>query len=168
MELPAERTDAAALVQGALRGLEPPQVALLCVGNPERGDDGFGAAVAGRLRGRWPGPLFDCRTTLENDLPRAAALKPDAVLIVDAVHFGGQVGELRLLGTDELRADALSTHAASLSTAAEFLREACGARVLVLGAQPAGLAPGRPMCPAMQRAVEQAVKALEQFAAPAQ
>jgi len=139
-------------------------VALLCVGNPDRGDDGFGPALAERLAGRWPGPLFDCRTTPENDLPRAAALEPAAVLIVDAVHFGGEAGELRLLDAEGLAAGALSTHAASLSVAAKFLREACGARVLVLAAQPGSLEPGEGLSPAMARAEEEAVEALAQFA----
>jgi len=164
MEWPGERTGAEASLGRALRGVDPRQVAVLCIGNPDRGDDGFGPAVAERLRGLWPGPLFDCRTTPENDLPRAAACEPAAVLIVDAVHFGGEAGELRLLPADAMETDALSTHAASLSVTAQFLREACGARVLVLAAQPAGLALGEGLSAPMARAVGEAVEALAEFA----
>ena len=104
-----------------LREVPRERVVVLCIGNAMRGDDGFGPAVAEALGGAMPGRLFDGGPVPENDLPRIASLEPQVVLMVDAVHFGGEVGELRVVSPGELRLDDFSTHSGSLSVAADFL-----------------------------------------------
>ena len=81
------------------------------------------------------------------------------MIIVDVVAFGGAPGDLRLFGPDELRSDDVSTHAASLSVAAEYLKLSCGADVVVLAAQPARVQMGE----GLSRAVERAVHEVEQL-----
>lgn len=152
----------------ALQNVEPARVAVLCVGNPQRGDDGFGPAVAAALTAAGQARVFDCRTTPENDLPFVAGLEPEIVLFVDAVHFDAEPGSLRLLGPDELRADDFSTHAGSLATAAEFLSEACGARSLLLAGQPAGVVLGDGMSEQMESAVERATALLAEALTPSE
>lgn len=147
----------------ALGVLSPADVAVLCVGNPDRGDDGFGPAVAEGLRDRIGVPLFDGGMAPENELPRIADLNPQCVLVVDAVDFSGEPGELRLMSPGELRADDISTHAASLSVAAEFLTISCGARVLVLAAQPRSLELGDGLSTEVRDAVDETVRLLRQL-----
>ena len=122
----------------ALAGLRADRVAVLCIGNAQRGDDGFGPAVAERIRNRTAPAVFDGRDTPENELPRIARLEPETVLLVDAVEFGGAPGEVRVLSAEAMREDDVGTHAASLGVLATFLRDACGASCLVLAAQPGG------------------------------
>ena len=62
--------------------------------------------------------------------------KPDTVLIVDAVHFGGYAGEARLLPTTAVDTTALSTHVGSLSMLREYLSERTGASIHLLAIQP--------------------------------
>jgi len=112
-------------LRGELAGVPPERVAVLCVGNPQRGDDGFGPAVGRRVEGRLRASLFLGGTVPENELPRIAAAGPRVVIVVDAVHWGAPPGSLRLFGAEELRHDDVSTHGASLSVLAEFLALSC-------------------------------------------
>jgi len=150
----------------ALGSAAPKSVAVLCVGNVERGDDGYGPAVAAALARRLGSRVFDCGTTPENDLARAAALEPDAVLFVDAVHLGAEAGSLQVLRPDELRSDDLSTHAGSLEHCAEFLEQACGARSIVLAAQPESVEQGQALSAAVSAAVVRAARVLTALLGP--
>jgi hydrogenase 3 maturation protease len=145
-----------------LRGAVRERIVVLCVGNVDRGDDGFGPAVAAVLKGRTTAHVFDAGTIPENDLPRIASIEPQVVIIVDAVHFEGTPGVLRLLVPEELRHDDFSTHAGSLVVAAKFLEAACGARVLLLAAQPGSTRYGLGLSEQMQQAVSTAAAGLQE------
>lgn len=140
-----------------LAALDRP-IVVLCVGNALRGDDAFGPTVAAKLAHYER--LIEGGTAPENELPRIAKMAPRTVLIVDAVHFGGEPGELRLIAPDHLRSDDLSTHAASIETAAAFLRDACGARTAVLAAQPVSVQFGAVMSAPMRDAVRRVIPLL--------
>ncbi|MFW6189972.1 MAG: hydrogenase maturation protease [Planctomycetota bacterium] len=157
VEPPGDGLDA---LQRELRGVAPSRVALLAVGNRDRGDDGFGPAVADRLGDDLPGAVFDGGTAPENDLERVAEGNPEVVILMDAVHFGGEPGELRVCDPEELTAGGVSTHAGSLELSALFLGRACGARVLVLAAQPVAVGQGDELSEQMQRAAERVAEAL--------
>jgi len=149
-----------------LSGVSADRVVILCVGNADRGDDGFGPAVAARLRGRLCVPVFDAGTVPENDLPRIASRRPELVVIVDAVHWGGAPGELRWLDPAGLREDDVSTHCASLATVVEFLEVSCGARVRVLAAQPAQTGLGKGLSEKMRSAAETCARILQRLLGP--
>ncbi|MBU1694796.1 MAG: hydrogenase 3 maturation endopeptidase HyCI [Verrucomicrobia bacterium] len=136
-------------------------VCILGVGNRMRGDDGAGSWVAEGLAGRVSVPVFDGGMAPENYLEKIAALRPDTVLIVDAVDFGGSPGELRLFRAEDVGPGGLSTHALSLSLAAEYLRTRGPATVRLLAIQPADTGLGRPPSEAVCRAVERAVRMLK-------
>ena len=140
----------------AVAAATPSEAAVLFVGNPMRGDDAFGPrlyeAVAPRLEGR----AFNGGDAPENLLPAIARLEPRLVIVADAVTFGGEPGALAVLEPAGMRTDGFDTHTASLSIVAEFLRESCGARIVVLAAEPLSTALGAPLSPAMKEAVEKA------------
>lgn len=141
----------------AAKGIPTGRIGVLCVGNPLRGDDAFGPAVFEAVSGRIAAAaVFNGAETPENALPALARLEPRLVIVVDAVVFGGAAGELALLEPGGMRMDGFDTHTASLSVVAEFLREACGARVLVLAAQPACMDMGAELTPSVKEAVERA------------
>ena len=152
-------------LRGALLGVRAEQAVVLCIGNPARADDGYGPAVAEALAGKLAAPVFDGGMVPENDLPRIAELQPAVVIFVDAVHFGGEPGELRLLRTDELRSDAISTHSGSLSILEEFLGHACGCKVLVLAAQPKCTILGEEPSEEMQSAAKRSASLLRDLLA---
>jgi hydrogenase 3 maturation protease len=157
-----DKSQTACMLEHELRGVAAEGVAVLCVGNAMRGDDGFGPAVAQGLEGRLRAHVFDGGAVPENDLPLIARLGPQVVIIVDAVDFRGKPGELRLLDADGLAANDFSTHAASLSVAKTFLSAACGARVLLLAAQPARVHLGEELSEEMLEAAGETVRLLAQ------
>jgi len=116
------------------------KVFLLGVGNPLRGDDAFGPGLIGRIE---YAPKLDAGTTPENVIFKIKAANPPAVLILDAVDFGGKPGELRLMRASEAQNPNISTHSLSLSVFAEFFEPACP--VWLLGVQPRSIEFGAPL-----------------------
>ena len=128
------------------------------VGNPWRGDDAAGLAVARRVRERSPG--LDARE-LEGD---AAALLElwaghSRVAVVDAARTGSPAGTLHVFRADreplpvELRS---STHAFGVADAIELAR-ALGRlppRLDVYGVEGVEFGLGTPLTPAVQRAID--------------
>lgn len=89
------------------------RVLVVCIGNPDRGDDGVGAAVAGRLAGRLP-PGAEL-VTRSGDLLALVddCAGFDALVCVDAAAPAGRPGCVRRL---DLACDSLPTdHAGSSS-----------------------------------------------------
>jgi len=141
-------------LETTLRELSGGRVAAVCVGNSMRGDDGFGPAVAARAESDW---VFDAGSVPENVLPKVERLRPEVVLFVDAADFGAEPGALRLLSPEELAQGDFSTHSAPLSVATEYLRQACGAKSMLLAAQAKETELGTAMSVEMMGAVGEAV-----------
>ena len=136
------------------------KVVVLGIGNTLRGDDGFGPEVASRVSRLKPDRVFDAGTVPEDFLGPVVKLRPVLVIIADAASFGGRPGELRLLRVDQLCGNCLGTHAPSLSLIEEFLKSECGARTLVLAAQPKAMAFGNALSPQMAAAIQAAADLL--------
>jgi len=134
-----------------------PGFVLLGVGSRMRGDDGAGSVVAERLAARGVPNAFDCGGVPENYAGLVAKLQPPDVLFVDAVDFGKPPGSVELFGGQSFQAQSVSTHSAGLSPLIEFLGASCSALCWVLAIQPADLAHGADLSPAVQKAVEQIV-----------
>ncbi len=127
--------------------MEGRRVCLLAVGNPLRADDGVGPAIV-RALSKYTPPVFliDATTTPENVFSEIKAAHPDLMLIVDAVNFQGQPGDVALLTPDQFQASNLYTHRSSLSTFTIALAELAGvSEVLILAIQPARLDFGLPI-----------------------
>ena len=147
-----------ALARELASHLERP-VVLITVGSDLRGDDAFGLEVARALAsgGGVPGnEVLEGGVAPENVAERAARSLPRTVLLVDAVRFGGAPGELRLLAPEDLAGGQAGTHAPSLELLATYLRQRCGARVLLLGCEPAGTGLGGAVSPEVCEAAERA------------
>ena len=112
------------------------KVVICCVGSPSRGDDIFGPLVAKRISGRLSAEVIDAENVPENYLGKIAKFEPDVVLLIDAAHFGGQPGDLRLLDPQDLTESSFSTHSASLKLFQEYFQAECGSKVILLAVQP--------------------------------
>lgn len=137
-----------------LRGRAGGRVSLLGVGNPLRGDDGAGSALARRLRSRGVEAAHDGGAAPENYVERLASSRPDVVIVVDAARFGGRPGDVRLLTPGEIDGAALSTHDPSLKMFAGYLHERCACEVLVVGIEPSRTEMGSAMSPEVERALD--------------
>lgn len=130
------------------------KVVLLGVGNPMWGDDGAGPAVIRCLEGKVPALLVDGGEAPESYWGTIAAYRPEAVLVVDAVDWGGEPGSAAILEEVEEKGPALSTHRISLNLLLCLLRVETGADAFVLGIQPKVLAFQEGMSAEVQKTVE--------------
>ncbi len=112
------------------------------VGRVDRRDDGAGPALVRRLASV-PGLMtLDCGDRLEDFTGDIARLRPDMVVVADAVDLGAPPGSIALLEADRLQAGNGDTHRASLRTAMEYLARRTRGTVLLLAIQPAWVADG--------------------------
>jgi hydrogenase 3 maturation protease len=125
----------------ALAGVLTARSVIVGIGNPYRGDDGFGPAVIAALRGRIDAPLFDAGFAPENYAQRIAELAPDRILLLDAADLGVPAGTLRLTRPVSGPTLSLSTHTGGLELLATYWEGACRADCALLLAQPESLAP---------------------------
>jgi coenzyme F420 hydrogenase subunit delta len=156
----------------ALGEAVPRPAAVVGVGNPLTGDDGFGPAVVAGLEA---GPRlrpFDVRGVPESFLGPIVASGCPGVLFVDAADLGARPGRVALVATDRLAEIDVSTHVVSLGLMAEAIRRLAAdagqgreVRCLLLAAQPRDLRGADRLSPPVQEAVRLATEALAAFAA---
>jgi len=155
----------------ALRETVPRPTAVVGVGNPLSGDDGFGPAVVDRLPAAGPLHPFDVRGVPESFLGPIAASGCPGVLFVDAADLGADPGRLALVDAGRLAEIDVSTHVVSLSLMAEAVRRLAGegaeGREVVcalLAVQPGSFTDADRLSAAVAAAVRRAARALEAFA----
>ena len=141
-------------------------VVVIGVGSEMRGDDAFGILALRELAGS-PGAcapgieILEGGTAPENLAERAARTSPRTVVLIDAADFEGEPGELRLVDPEELGWSLSgATHAPSLELLATYLKERCGARTIMLAAQPASTEFGTEISPPLRAAASRAAEAL--------
>ena len=110
-------------------------VVLMCVGNILRGDDAFGVMLGERIEQRIATKVFVTHDLPEDYAVKAADLRPDIVLVLDAMDFGGEAGELRLVAARDVPPTPGVTHRPSLEMMARFIEVDAGADTWVLGVQ---------------------------------
>jgi hydrogenase maturation protease len=143
---------------------------LIGVGNPDRGDDGAGRAVARRLLGDEHLGLDVRECTGEATELMEAWAGYDDVVLVDACRGAGPPGSVHRIGPDEAAGVAALRHASthSLGVAAAIgLARALGTlpRRLVIYAIEASQAPeGVRLSPEVERAVDEVVGAVRRDA----
>jgi len=117
------------------------RVVLLGVGNRLRGDDAAGPELIEILKKRLPDVgkeifLFDGEEVPENYLIPMANLKPNLVIILDAVDFGSRPGTIKLFPIRQIPQGSFSTHRLSLRFLGSYLEKETQAKIFVLGIQP--------------------------------
>ena len=147
-----------------LAPLLTPTTAIVCVGNDLCGDDGVGPAVARDLAGTVPWAVFDARTAPESFLGKIIAGRPESVVLIDALDFGGPVGAVRIIPPGDVGGQGPSTHGPAPLAFLEALAIMCPCRCAVVGVQPGHVEPGTPMSPPVARAGRRLVHALRRLA----
>ena len=125
----------------ALRGELKGKIVLLGVGNRIRGDDAAGPELIEILKKKLPDIrneifLFDGGELPEDYLVPIANLKPNLVIIVDAVDFGSRPGTIKLFPIRQIPQGSFSTHRLSLRFLGSCLEKETQAKIFVLGIQP--------------------------------
>ncbi|MFW5868404.1 MAG: hydrogenase maturation protease [Armatimonadota bacterium] len=133
------------------------KVVLMGVGNVVRGDDALGVALAERIEHRVAPKVFVTHDLPEDYAVKAADLRPDLVLVLDAMDFGGEPGDMHLVAARDVPPTPGMTHRPSLEMMAKFLELDAGADTWVLGVQPdlSRLDLGLPLSDPVQEALDE-------------
>jgi hydrogenase 3 maturation protease len=134
------------------------KVVVVGVGNCLRGDDGLGPWLVARLAKSCRQSCIDAGDALERHLGRIAREKPDAVLLVDAVHLGSAPGDHALLRPAELEEVGYSTHRFPLKMQLDDLERNVGCCVYLLAVQPRSLELGKKVCGEVRRSLRRLEK----------
>jgi hydrogenase 3 maturation protease len=121
------------------------KVVIVGVGNPLKGDDGFGPYMIEQLQGRVSAVLFDCGTVPENFIGPIGRQRPDVVLVLDAADFSAPPGQLIVLGADQWRGGGFSSHSLSLKLFADILTKETAASIFLVAVQPKQVGLGQPI-----------------------
>jgi len=107
------------------------------VGNVMKGDDGAGPElVAELLRRGFELPCVDATEVPENYGGWVPKQNIEAVVFVDAVDFGGEPGECRVIPFEHLMISASNTHRMSLHYTVMYLRDEWEGDAILIGVQP--------------------------------
>jgi hydrogenase maturation protease len=156
----------------ALRDTVSHPTAVVGVGNPLTGDDGFGPAVVAALQPSERLTPFDVRGVPESFLGPIAASGCPGVLFVDAADLEAEPGRLALVDADSLAEIDVSTHVVSLALMAEAVRRLAeerdaerAVRCALLAVQPESMAEADRLSAPVAAAVRRAAEAIETFVA---
>jgi len=136
------------------------KVVILGIGNTLRNDDGVGSIIASRIKDKVPYLVYDAGPTPENYLGKIIKDKPDNIVIIDAVDFGGGPGEFRIVeGEDIKTVNLFSTHNASISLTINYLQSNLKVDIIILIIQPKNINLGDNLSPQISKTI----KELEDF-----
>jgi hydrogenase 3 maturation protease len=123
--------------------LEGRRFGVIGVGNVMKGDDGAGPeVVADLVRRGFPLPCVDATEVPENYGGWVPKQGLDSVIFVDAVDFGGEPGECRVIPLERLMVSASNTHRLSLHYTILYLRDEWEGDAILVGIQPERLTLG--------------------------
>ncbi|MBN2132763.1 MAG: hydrogenase maturation peptidase HycI [Sedimentisphaerales bacterium] len=146
----------------SLRTLAGSRTVILGIGNTLKGDDGVGPIICERLADCVSAQVIDAGTVPENHIARIARLKPDNLLVIDAMDSGADPGTIRLFDPSDIPSVALSTHTLSPRLFIDLIQREAEVTVRFLGIQPSHTQFAAPLSEAVQGAVEVLVDLLGQ------
>lgn len=130
------------------------KVIILGIGNTLRSDDGVGSILASRIKDKVPFIVWDVGTNPENYLERIIKEKPDNVVIIDTVDFGGSPGEFRVLEAEDIKTvNLFSTHNASISLSINYLQTSLKVDIIILIIQPKSIVFGDRLSPEVAKSL---------------
>ncbi len=145
---------------GRLHGVGPDRVILVGVGNRLGGDDAIGPVLIDLLRDRVP-HVIDAGNAPENVTSAIKRLSPRAVIFLDAAGLGDvPPGHARLVEAKDVEKLGAGTHNIALDAIMEYLKEATGADVFLLGVQPERIGGGERISPSLWRPLKELADAI--------
>jgi hydrogenase 3 maturation protease len=130
---------------------------VITLGSTLRADDGVGPYVCAHVTFNRPDlRLMDAGTTPESIAQTAIDWKPDKVILIDAAHFQGRAGELRVIPLEGInQATVVSTHSFPLSVTFSIVREDTGAELVVVGVQAKSLDYAEGLSPEVEKSASE-------------
>ena len=104
------------------------------VGNEFKEYDKIGIEIARKGKAIYPDKFYDCGIVPENYLEQIVKTGIKTLIIVDAVHYGGN-DEFKIILPEELSIGGISTHSVSLNLITEYLKN-YGIKTIIIGINP--------------------------------
>ncbi len=130
------------------------------IGNVIKGDDGAGCAVIEGLRGKTEMPIVDCAEVPENYGGWVERRSLDSVIYIDAIDFGGEPGEVRIVPLEKMMMSASSTHSLSLHYMILYLKNEWKGDPIMIGIQPKSLGLDEEISAEVRSGVEKLIDAI--------
>lgn len=150
-------------MESKITGMIKGNTVIVCIGNPLRGDDGFGPLLASLLTEQVSAAVLDVGEVPESYTEKVALLAPQTVLLVDAVDFGGKPGDLAVLEREQLSNGGMFSHQLPLAIFMDYLQDRTGANIFLLGVQPAATHFGSAISPQVQKTTEYLSECLQRI-----
>ena len=128
------------------------------IGNPLRGDDGFGPALVERLQGKVKAVCIDAGNSPESYAGKITKENPDTILFIDAVHLDLPPGQYQILKPEEILKSGFTTHDISPRVFIEYLKSQTKADIYMLGVQPKDITLGDGMSKSVKKTLEEIEK----------
>jgi hydrogenase 3 maturation protease len=112
------------------------KVVFVGIGNPLRGDDGFGPLFVQKLQGQVSAVCLDAGNAPETFTGKIIREKPDTIVFVDAVYLDLPPGHYAVLGKEDLLKTGFTTHDLSPHLLIQYLESQVTADIYLLGVQP--------------------------------
>jgi hydrogenase 3 maturation protease len=139
------------------------RVVIAGIGNPLRRDDYVGLKIVEDLRGKLSQKvlLLECETVPESYLLDIEEFKPTHVLLVDAAYLDLKPGGVRLVDAEEVvNFSSITTHLLPLRIFCEYVKQATGAKTVLLLVEPKSVDFGEGLSIEVQAAAERLTKVL--------
>jgi hydrogenase 3 maturation protease len=132
------------------------------IGNVIKGDDGAGCVLVEKLGEDFPMPTVDCAEVPENYGGWVERRDLEAAVYVDAIDFGGEPGEVRIVPLEKMMETATSTHHLSLHYMIRFLKEEWDGEAVMVGIQPGSMELGDGVSEAVEAGVDRLAEVLRE------
>jgi len=137
------------------------------IGNVLKGDDAAGPLVCEKLRqANVSAHVIDAGTVPENYIRTIIRKKPQNLLLIDAIDFGGESGEIRVFKPEQLSSLVISTHTLSPRIFIDMIRKSIELDVYCIGIQPAQTQLGTPVSEQVSKAIQQLCRILTEIFPP--
>lgn len=136
-----------------LKKIRGRSILVIGIGNTLKGDDGAGCIVCEQLKDTFSEWVIDASTVPENYIGPIIDKKPEVLLVIDAIDFGGSAGEIKIFSPDELSSAVFSTHTLSPRLFVDVICKSIPVEVWFVGIQPGRTALGEGLSGQVEKAV---------------
>jgi hydrogenase 3 maturation protease len=131
------------------------KVVIVGIGNTLMNDDGVGSIIAASIKDKVPYIVYDAGPSPENYLGKIIKDKPDNIVLIDAVDFGGKPGEFRIVEAEDIKTvNLFSTHNASISLTINYLQSNLKVDIIILIIQPKTISFGDKLSPEITETIK--------------
>lgn len=151
---------------------------ILGIGNTLKGDDGVGPYIISKCKDSpFPHPLglihsvsptgkrvevelIDAGTVPENYIQKIIDSKPDNLIIIDAIDFGGKPGEVKWLNEISSENISISTHNLPPGFFINFIKQQTGTEIKIIAIQPKRIKFNTPLSEEVKESADRLIEEL--------